>query len=246
VSLRYHYLRLIEQGNAFPLLYTLRVDNTLKELTDIVVAMQRGKKVSSSKFAVVLLIDGYDEISYSQRVSLSSILRDFDVLERGFFILSSRTFYEIIDLPVRRRYLQPFTNEDALAFVRVFLRHQRSAMDPAVLLGEMKRRGFEDFFTSPLLLAMSTILQRGQRPSVPRNALRLLSQVVSFLTFKWDKERGIERQSLEGVEGHDLHACLKRVAAAFTVQEGSDVIAEAAVSRHLSASRLNTYGQVRS
>ena len=150
------------------------------------------------------------------------------------FILTCRTYYEVVNLPVERFYLLPFAERDASAFLEYVLKRHNPALSAQDLLREMKRRGFADFLGTPLFLALAAILQRGSQPRVPRNALRLLDEVIYYLTFQWDRERGVLREKLPNIDGRDLLACLKRIAGAFDDIEGSQIIAEWEVRAHLS------------
>jgi hypothetical protein len=161
-----------------------------------------------------------------------------------------------VALPVDRYYLLPFTEADACAFLESFLRIDREGnvvpnadLKARELLNLMKQRGFSEFLATPLFLALTAILQTGDKPHVPRNAIRLLGSVIYYLTSQWDRERGVSRQGLAvytglhrqptvNVDGEDLLVCLKRIADAFETVDGSTIIAEREVREHLAAMQI--------
>jgi hypothetical protein len=232
-TLQHAFVVLARNGDALPLLYLLKEPHARRELLEVVFALKERGVNFFSKSELVLLIDGYDEIEYSDRIGLSSALHDLESVDHVRFILTCRTYYEVVSLPVDRYYLLPFTEADSSAFIEYFLKRDKAAVSAEELLREMKRRGFADFLGTPLFLALAAILQRGQKPQVPRNALRLLDEVIYYLTFQWDRERGVVREKLPNIDGRDLLACLKRIAGAFADIEGSQIIAEREVREHL-------------
>jgi hypothetical protein len=214
-------------------LFVLKEPPAREDLERLVHSLVRHDSSLPIDRELVLLLDGYDEIDYSERVKLLQVLRELDAVDHVRFIMTCRTYYEVISLPVERYYLQPFTEDDALAFLGIILAAEESKVPPETLLQAMKNRGFSDFVQNPLFLALSAILQRGDNPQVPRNAVRLLEEVTYYLMFQWDRERGVNRQSLPNIDGRDLLACLKRIALAFPQMEGGEPTAERQVREHL-------------
>lgn len=248
VTLQHAYMLLASGPGSLPLLYLLREPKTLGELTLLIEELlHKGRKKQVSKAELVVLLDGYDEIDYAARKSLSAVLRDLEGIENARFIMTCRTYYEIIDLRVERYYLQPFTVNDSLAFLAVLLAKQGSEIKASDLLSMMNRRGFSDFTSNPLFMALSVLLQRGVAPRVPRNAIKLLDDVVDYLAFHWDDERGVDRKierhvgdsELSELDGKDLLKCLKRIAARFEDLEGSQHVAEAEVREQLELMQAN-------
>jgi len=255
-TLQHAYHLLSRKPAVLTLLYLLKDDRSLREVYEVIHSIRDNGVDSLTNGTVVLLLDGYDEIDYDERARLSSALNEVSYNNRFYFILTCRTYYEIISLPVDRYYLLPFTEADALAFLSCFLRHDRegkfvpdSDAKASELLALMKRRGFDDFLHTPLFLAFTAILQTGDKPKVPRNAIRLLRAVVYYLTSQWDKERGVHREGLVvdrgigrpdfiNVEGEDLLTCMKRIAVAFENIEGSAIIAEREAREHLAAMQI--------
>jgi hypothetical protein len=255
-TLQHAYNLLAGNADVLPLLYLLKESQSLREVHEVIFALKQKGVDMFTKGSLVLLLDGYDEIDYDDRKILSAGLGDLAEVDRVRFLLTCRTYYEIVALPVDRYYLLPFTEIDACAFLECFLRTDRDGnMIPNAeqraqdLLRLMKQRGFGDFLGTPLFLALTAILQTGEKPQVPRNAIRLLGAVIYYLTSQWDRERGVSRQGLEvnrgshlqalaEVDGEDLLICLKRIAAAFDNMEGSTIIAEREVREHLAAMQV--------
>jgi hypothetical protein len=235
VSLRYLFTHGLNLRVGLPLLYTLHDDGALGELDYFIEGLSSGRRVGPGfrRRRVLLLLDGYDEIPKADRVTLSRMLIKFEALNAGSFVLSCRTYYEIIDMPVRRRYLLPFTREDSEAFLQVFLAHQKSSHSAAVVLREMSGRGFEDFIENPLMLALVSVLQSRRHVSVPRNALQLLEEVVLFLTYKREAELSHPRECIEGLYPDDLLKCLQKIAYSFEAIEELAIRAEHCIEEYL-------------
>jgi hypothetical protein len=255
-TLQHAYNLLARNTYVLPLLYFLKESKSLSEVHEVISALKENGVDLLTSSSIVLLLDGYDEIDYENRKNLSVALSDLASVARVRFLLTCRTYYEIVDLPVDRYYLLPFTEADACAFLSCFLRTDRDGnvvpnadAKAHELLQLMKRRGFDDFLGTPLFLALTAILQTGEKPKVPRNAIRLLESVIYYLTSQWDRERGVNReglsvdrgvrrQNLINIEGEDLLTCMKRIAAAFDNMEGSTIVAEREVREHLAAMQV--------
>lgn len=234
VTLRHACSHLGGSKTRVPLLFLLKEPVARKELNEILDALKARRSAVIGKTELILLLDGYDEITYEERVALSITLRELNSIKDVRFILTCRLYYDIVDLPVRRYYLQPFTDYDSLSFLKAFLALRESPVSAQELLDLMNERGFSEYFIhNPLLLALTAILQTGESPQVPRDAVKLLTYVVSFLSFQWDRIRGVNRESLPDLDGDDLLKCLMRVAAKFESLERDQSIAEAAIKEHL-------------
>jgi len=246
ITLRYICSALENSKTKLPLLLSLKDTTARRDLDDIHAALRIRGTALIGRLKLLLLLDGFDEISYQDRVSLSATLRELNSMADVRFLLTCRPYYDIPDLPVRRCYLMPFTDADAVAFLTVFLKKKESEVSAEQLLELMIKRGFSQYFVhNPLLLALTAILQTGQTPQVPRDAVKLLTYVVGFLSFQWDRNKGVNRECLEGFDGEDLLKCLMRVAARSETIEIGQPIAEAAIREHIDLMQINPIEPVR-
>jgi hypothetical protein len=107
--LHWVYYKLFQDKSWFPLLYTLRWPNAVADLEEFVRELGNSKAHQRlRKTRIVLLVDGYDEISLEERKLVSAALREFSNLKLGNYYLACRTFYDIIDLKARYYYIDDF------------------------------------------------------------------------------------------------------------------------------------------
>ena len=119
---------------------------------------------------------------------MSEILAEFYALKLGRYILTCRLFYDLIDLRAERYYIEDFTREDTLGYLKAFSNLYEVEFDPERLLEELYARGFRDFTSSPLLLALVCILKSGLMPSLPKNTIGLLRRALDTLTLRWGSQ----------------------------------------------------------
>jgi hypothetical protein len=213
--LHWLFLNLLEDGNRLPVLFTLRWTSAVENLKDFVGAIAAQQKSRPKKRLhqdFVLLVDGYDEIAWSQQRVISEILQEFASLKVGSYILTSRMHYEIIELKHSSYQIEDFTHEDAVNFLSSFTRVYGVHIDPDSLLKEMEDHGFADFVGSPLMLTLACILKSGPMPMLPRNAVGFIRRAVDTLTFRWDEAKGIARESSIPIDGDERVRCMMRIA----------------------------------
>ena len=215
VFLKYAYLTLIKQESDIPLLFQLRKPDSIEDLQTLISDIKDSSKSRSKPRSIKLLIDGYDEIPLEDRRKVSEILRQFNALNCGSFLMTCRTYYELVDIVSRQLWIEPFSSDDALKYVTTLLRTFESKADPKLLLKELKERNFGDFLESPLMLTLVCILKTSALPQLPRNTLGLIRRAIDTLTLRWDQSRGIAREGIYSVDGEERVQCLMRIAFAF-------------------------------
>jgi hypothetical protein len=110
-------LQLLKRRDQTALLFLLRTENAVTELTEFVERLAAGSKTGIPRQdRIILLVDGYDEIDERQRKSVSDALVLFRSLSHGNFYLTCRSFYEVYDLKVDHYRLATFTDEDSYRF----------------------------------------------------------------------------------------------------------------------------------
>ena len=192
-------------------LVTLRRDTALRDLESLCRFWFTGGGDQSRK--VLLLVDGYDEVTFVERKRVSEYLELFRASRRGRFILTCRDFYQVISLSASHVRIDAFDLKDQYRFVAAFLAAQGSTLDATKLVNDLRSRHFEEFLSHPLLLALACIVSSASRTEQPRGALRLLKRALITLQHTWDLERGVSRENLTQLDGEDRMAILKRIAA---------------------------------
>src|ERR1019366_5338102 len=174
--LHWVYINLLQhRREVVPFLFTLRLSSEIQPLTDFVALVEEGKaRIAKAGNPVIVLVDGYDEISFEQRKSVSEVLIRFKALKIGSFLLTCRTFYDVYDLKVPRFEIEPFGDAEIIGFISAFCISYGVEIDPHSFLAEIRRRGFSEFASHPLMLALICILKTGPLQNVPENSVGLL------------------------------------------------------------------------
>lgn len=234
--LHWIYVKMLDDpASPVPLLYTLRRPGALKALSQLIDCLELEKKASKQfkKSGIALLVDGYDEISQTERKEVSELLMRFSVCESGNFFLTCRSWYEIYELKAPRYRIQPFSHEQAYQFILNFSKIYRVGVNPGKLLTELNERGFSSFIGHPLLLTLVCLLKDRANTALPTNSIGLLKRALETLAFRWDLAKGIERSSRSNIDGSERIACLMRVAYAQRHPHYSEQTLFSIVRQHL-------------
>jgi len=234
IFLKSLYLHLLKQPDAVPLLITLRNEGAVEDLAFAVDDLVTGARLKPRNKHLVLLIDGYDEVPTAVRKQVSSQLRKFSSLLSGYFVLSCRLHYEVVDLNARHLWMLPFTPEDAASYIDLLARSFRIKINARKLLEELSQNGFDDFTSSPLMLTLVCILKSGAMKSLPRSSIGLIRRAIDTLTFRWDESKGVARDGICNVDGEERVRCLMMIAYSFSQPVGREAVAVQATTSHLS------------
>jgi hypothetical protein len=205
------YRRYVDSTGVYPLLITLRRPTALEDLNRFVAAVEKITKKQRQN-SVLLLVDGYDEIPLAQRKLVSEYLLRFQGLGVGKFYLTCREYYDVINLSASEVRVGGFTIREKYKFVEAFLKAFESRIDPKSLVNELEDRGFTEFLSHPLLLALACIVKTSPGSSEPRSALRLLERAIEVLRDRWDQSKGLSREAFTPLDGRDRIQVLKRIA----------------------------------
>jgi hypothetical protein len=167
--LHHVFRRTIEDPKRQAVLITLRRENAVKELGELSKIWIGGQPQTSK--TVLLLVDGYDEVSLADRKLVSECLQRFSASKRGRFILTCRDYYHVIGLTAAEVRIDGFEKRDQYRFVTAFLAAQGSSANPKQLVNELEERNFTEFLTHPLLLALACIVNPSSSTQQPENAL---------------------------------------------------------------------------
>src|ERR1051325_509444 len=231
--MRYLFSQLLRRRNGLPLLFTLRWPGAVDDFKCFIEALATGTFRPASGDRIILLIDGFDEVTWQMRNSIAASLRDFVSLGVGNFYLTCRSFYGTHDIKAEFLDIAPFDMRDARRFTTAFARVYRSALNSDELLDELVERGFADFAEHPLMLTLVCILKSGSMPELPRTKIGLIRRAVDTLTFRWDDAKGVNRESRLRLDGEDRMRCLLRVAFAM-----HDLVAYESIAEHAAAEYL--------
>jgi hypothetical protein len=211
ILLHWIYIQLQQELEFTPVLFTLRWPGAVDELELFVADLARsGSRKKSQR--IILLVDGYDELTLETRKLVSQHLRNFSALAIGSFYLTCRLYYEIVDLKAPHFDIGGFSRRDALSFVEAFLRIYGEVFQAHALIDELEGKGFADFLESPLLLTLICILKTGPLPSLPRNTIGVIRRAIDTLTLRWDESKGIAREGAIPVDGEERIRCLMQIA----------------------------------
>jgi len=209
--LHFLFRALLKTPDVLPVLITLRRTNALNDLEKVV---QLGTDLNKQqqRDQLVLLVDGYDEVDPASRRRVSDALLKFQGLGLGRFYLTCRDFYEVSLITAPEVRILGFTQKDKYGFVSSFLKAFDSKLDPVKTVDDLQQRGFDDFLSHPLLLALACIVETTSHTNHPRSALRLLQRALDVLAYRWDDQKIIERHALTILDGRDRIELLKRIA----------------------------------
>lgn len=226
--LRYIFATMSREENVLPLLFTLRWPEAASDLDALVKAFS-DSTLKLGKARVILLVDGFDEISSVVRLEVASSLRNFWSLNIGNFFLTCRSFYDIGEVSAPHWDIASFTQHDSERFIEAFGKSYGSALHAESVIADLRRHGFADFLEHPLLLALVCILKSGPMPTLPKSTIGLIRRAVDTLTFRWDEAKRLARESRYDLDGEDRMRCLLRIAFSMrNLIEPEDVVTRAA------------------
>ncbi len=209
--LHYLFREKVKDKSIETILITLRREDALAKLEEITKFYSLPASSIDDR-RVLLLVDGYDEVSLAARRKVSACLNRFSEAKQGRFILSCRDHYEVFDLKASQVRIDAFDIQDKYKFVSAFLLAMDSSQDARTMVNELESRNFSDFLSHPLLLALACIVKIGCNKEEARSTLRLLSRALTTLQHNWDAAKGVSRQRLTKLDGEDRIQILKRVA----------------------------------
>jgi len=214
--LRWTFVAFSESKEYVPLLITLRRPDAANELAHIIERLKDGTVAKAVRKLrdrqIILLVDGYDEISTKQRKEVSELLLNFEALNVGTYILSSRTSYEIYELKAAHFTLAPFGRQSAALYVSKLAAYRGLAINAEDLLNELDKKNFTSFWQHPLLLTLVLILKSGPSTTIPSNSIGLLRRALEVLSFQWDHDKGISRESVCDIDAPDREQCMMHIA----------------------------------
>lgn len=208
----HHIFRRVTSGsNLYAVLITLRRPTAIDDLEQFTELCLDGL-LAKNRARILLLVDGYDEVSINDRKKVSDALLKFSSAKIGRYILTCREHYSVLGLNASHVHVDCFDKADKYRFVTAFLKAFESRLDPIKMVNELEDRDLSDFLSHPLLLALACILKCGKSSEQPRSAIRLLERALMTLQYSWDTDKGIDRERLTTLDGSDRMQILKCIA----------------------------------
>jgi hypothetical protein len=238
--LHWLYIQLSAQDSGVvPVLFTLRWPNARQDLEEFVNGLEQNHAKSFPKAAkLVLLVDGYDEISEEDRKLVSKSLMLLQALNVGNFYLTCRSFYRVYELKSEQCHIAPFTDVDAKHFIKAFSNIYGSKLAPDSLMAELTDHGFSDFAKHPLMLTLVCILKSSANSEIPRRAIGLIRRALDTLTLRWDEQKGVHRVAEVPVDGEERIRCLMRIAYGMVGLQDSEENVQELAREHLRLSQI--------
>lgn len=209
--LHHVFLKSVILKEILPVLISLKRPTALEDLQKFVKIARKVQK-KQNKSETLLLVDGYDELPSEKRKLVSDAILSYRALEIGNFYVTCREYYHVFDVHAPEARIDGFTLQDQYRYVKTFLKAFGSTLDAVKVVDEFHTRGFEDFLSHPLLLALACIVKTSAVNVQSRSVLRLLERAIDVLVYRWDEEKGIDRQSRTPLDGRDRIQILKRMA----------------------------------
>ena len=209
--LHHVFLVTAHQKDVLPVLISLRRPTAVEDL-DRFVELAKTIQKKQDKLQTLLLVDGYDELSVERRKRVSDAVLRYHALKVGSFYVTCREYYHVFDIAAPEVRIDGFSLEDQYKYVETFLGAFGSTLDPIVVVDEFHARKFDDFLSHPLLLALACIVKTSATSVQSRSVIRLLERAIDVLTYRWDEEKGIDRQRRTSLDGRDRIQVLKRIA----------------------------------
>jgi len=202
---------IMRSDDTWPVLISLRRPEAINDLVKLVSIAEKIKSKSSRK-KLALLIDGYDEITHSERKTASEALLKYQASGISYFLLTCREYYAVYQLSAPEIRLGGFELKDKYNFVGAFLKAFDSPLDPVQVVNYFQEYGFSDLLSHPLMLTLACIVQTSTQNVNPRSALKLLSRALTVLSYRWDEQKGIKREEAVTIDGEDRLQILRKIA----------------------------------
>ena len=123
-----------------PILFILRKPEAVEDLGMFVELVSKGRgEQRDDRDRLVLLVDGYDEVSSKERKAVSQYLSEFSGLGVGNFFLTCRDYYDVFDLKAPNYQIKGFDQADAINHINSFCRvYGKVHVVPEDLLKELR------------------------------------------------------------------------------------------------------------
>jgi hypothetical protein len=196
--LKYILLSGVDKHSDALLFFSLRTEghtDLLCNLVDVLDSRRKFHRIPPRCEPILLLVDGYDEISEAQQKVVTTALFKFSQSRAGRFMLTCRSGYTVRNLKCNQHELAEFERADAVRYVDAYAQAFgiRGGLNGEILIGELEQRKLSYIASHPLMLTLACVIKSRTAPNLPHNSIELLRQAVETLDFRWDEARGIQR-----------------------------------------------------
>lgn len=216
------FKRLASSDTVTPLLFTLRESDDILALEEFATkATSLAKRLKGKRLLV--LADGYDEISTEARRNVSALLNKVTAEKAANYVLTCRDHYDIYMLAdAQRVQVAEFTREDQITFMHQYFQIcERPDLDKAAteaIYGDLNRRGLGDLLKHPLLLTLACIT-KADTPGVElRGSADLIESALNALALRWDQQKGSSRERTTPLSGPQRQTILRKLAYSFDIE----------------------------
>ena len=206
------YNFLLPSEKHLPVLITLRLSGAIEDLIKLVDGIEKGRSISKDNKEIILIVDGYDEITLPDRKRVSNSLVKFNSLDIGKFCLTCRNHYDIIALPAKQFWIRKFSAKNAIDFCKKFFEAYEVNVDATKMIRNLRALGLGSFAEHPLMLTLVCIIYTSTKKTMPKNTLRLISEAIRTLTYRWDEHKGVDRECKTILDGEERIRCLSMIA----------------------------------
>lgn len=202
------------------------IEAAIEQLVDQSLSVKIKEKIDQySSNGILLLLDGYDEISEKSRNNLVCAINDFCKNKKNITIITSRTYaYEHSSLFTNNFEcikIAPFNKEQISKFVHGWIEncstfYNATTSDKDIKSEQIIKEIFEkqylmDLATNPLFLTLLLLLyienfDDNNTQKFPVGRIRLYEEIVSLLLNRWNDgiDSSITREILEEVAYRDI------------------------------------------
>jgi hypothetical protein len=244
--LSYIFIQMAKNSTVLPLLFMLRIDGSVKALVDFISALRAHKEATLIPGSqLVLLIDGFDEVTDAERVAIGKALRDFQSFHYGTFCLSCRLYYDTSEVNATTLLVQSFEKLDAIRYASCFFQYAiregllRKDIDANQFIEDLISRKLFGLISVPLLLSLACVVKSESEQTIPTNAVELLDRAIELLNERWDRIRHIRgRDTVSEIGAWKRLRLLKKIANDMPGREAPDAFLEAIIKKFVTEHEL--------
>ena len=222
--LRFLFLKCIAENKAVPIFIELRQLSKEKKILDLICnELNSIEKEFDKDFILALIsrgdfvffLDGFDEIPFSERDSVTTDVQDFiSKASSNDFILTSRPETALSSFSDFKQFkIQPLSVKEAFEVIRLYDQFDPTHTTSTNLINELTgnlMKSVKDFLTNPLLVSLLYMAYQF-KPTVPLKKSAFYRQVYDALFEFHDltKPGNLKREKHSGLDVDDFNSVLR-------------------------------------
>ena len=115
-------------------------------------------------------------------------------------------------LPAKQYWIRKFSAKNAIDFCKKFFEAYEVIVDATKMIRNLRALGLGSFTEHPLMLTLVCIIHTSTKKTMPKNTLRLISEAIRTLTYRWDEHKGVDRECKTILDGEERIRCLSMIA----------------------------------